>query len=331
MASSIVSVLALAAVAVAQATTDPSARNFSTSACPSAGGAHIIVARASTEPAGFGIIGAVKQAVLEQVPGSTAEFVDYPATLTNYPQSESDGVVAMRALVNAYIANCPATAPLVLMGYSQGAQVTLDTLVGQQVGAFPPNASISDALPDSTLSQVAAAVVMGDPTFVPGESFHVGNATQHGLFPREQSNIERFQRTDLASRTVSYCDFNDPYCAGGNFSTGIIVHVTYVQVYGQAAINFTVSKIAEWYKTHPSSTSGSGPVIVPTRSPVPSVNGTRTNGTRTNGSSTSATSSPSSYATATLTPAKGAAAASQVGVVSVVSGAVLAGIFALLV
>jgi hypothetical protein len=326
MASSIVSVLALAAVAVAQATTDPGARNFTTSACPSAGGAHIIVARASTEPAGYGIIGAVKQAVLQQVPGSTAEFVDYPATLTNYPQSESDGVVAMRALVNNYIANCPATAPLVLMGYSQGAQVTLDTLVGQQVGAFPPNASISDSLPDSTLSQVAAAVVMGDPTFVPGESFHVGNATQHGLFPREQSNIDRFQRTGLADRVVSYCDFNDPYCAGGNFSTGIIVHVTYVQVYGDAAINFTVSKIAEWYKNHPSSTSGSGPVIVPTRSPIPSVNGTKTNG-----SSSTSKPSPSGSSTATLTPSTGGAAASQVGVVSVMSAAVLAGVFALLV
>jgi hypothetical protein len=212
------------------------------------------------------------------------------------------------------------------MGYSQGAQVTLDTLVGQQVGAFPPNASISDALPDSTLNQVAAAVVMGDPTFVPEETFHVGNATQHGLFPRESSNVARFAATGLGARVQSYCSAGDPYCAGGNFSN-IIVHVTYVQVYGSAAINFTVDAIAAWYKRNPGASPTAGPVIVPTRSSVPSVNGTRTNGTST---TAARPTTPAATGAGSVTPAKGAAASTQVGVVSVVSGAVLAGIFALL-
>ncbi|EME47060.1 carbohydrate esterase family 5 protein, partial [Dothistroma septosporum NZE10] len=199
-------------------------------------GAHIIVARASLEVLGYGIIGAVKDNVLKAVPGSTAEYVVYPATLTDYFNSESDGVVAMRKLIDAYVAKC-ANAPLVLMGYSQGAQVTADSLVGQQVVAFPANSSVDQPLPDSTLQSVAAVVMMGDPSSNLTESFHVGNATKNGIFPRK--NVASFADTGLASRAKSYCDAGDPYCASGNFSM-LSVHLGYVQEYGSAATTFVV-------------------------------------------------------------------------------------------
>lgn len=222
------------------------------SECPAAGGAHLIVARASTEPPGYGIIGAVKDQVLSRVPGSTAEAVDYPATLTAYVQSESDGVVAMKALLDSYITSCPG-APVVLLGYSQGAQVVADTLAGQDDTGFPTNASIASPEPDSTLARVAAGIMMGDPTFVPAESFHVGNATNHGLFPRQ--NVANFEATGLAGRLQSYCNAGDPYCAGGNFST-LLVHLQYVTLYGNDAADFVVDGIAKWYAANGGSSSG---------------------------------------------------------------------------
>ncbi|KAK6441716.1 hypothetical protein LTR95_002049 [Oleoguttula sp. CCFEE 5521] len=222
--------------------------NITSSACPTGNGAHIIVARASLEAVGFGTIGAVKDAVLAQVPGSTAEFVNYPATLDAYFMSETTGVYAMRTLIAAYIANCPCQ-PLVVMGYSQGAQVTADSLVGQQVMSFPDNmtlaagVAIDQPLPDSTLSRVAAMVIMGDPTFNTSESFHVGNASKNALFPRE--DVSNFGRTGLASRTQSYCDALDPYCASGSFDS-ISVHLGYVKEYGIAATTFVVDQLKQY-------------------------------------------------------------------------------------
>jgi hypothetical protein len=81
-------------------------------------GVHIIVARASTEPPGEGIIGAVATKVQQAVPGSDSEAVDYPATLTNYSISEPSGVAAMQTLIQNYVARCPSS-KIALMGYSQ--------------------------------------------------------------------------------------------------------------------------------------------------------------------------------------------------------------------
>lgn len=215
--------------------------NVSSSACPSNGGAHIIVARASLEAPGYGIIGSVKDAILSRVPGSTAEFVTYPATLNDYFNSESAGVVGMRTLIANYVAKCSSSLPLVIMGYSQGAQVTADALVGQQTQGFPANSSISDPLPASTLSRIAAVVMMGDPTFVTNETFHVGNATRNGVYPRR--DVANFNIANLAQRTKSYCDANDPYCAGGNLSTGLAVHLGYVKEYGNASADFVINQI----------------------------------------------------------------------------------------
>lgn len=85
-------------------------------------GVHIIVARASTESPGPGIIGAVATQVMAAIPDSSMESVDYPATLANYTTSEALGVEGMRSLVEGYVGRC-ATGKVVLMGYSQGAQV----------------------------------------------------------------------------------------------------------------------------------------------------------------------------------------------------------------
>lgn len=225
--------------------------NITSTDCPQNGGAHIIVARASLEAPGYGTIGNVKDKVLSRVPGSNAQFINYPATLNDYFNSESDGVVAMKMQINDYINKCPSSLPLVLMGYSQGAQVVADSIAGQQVQGFPKNTSIDQPLPASTISRIAAVVIMGDPTFLTNETFHVGNATKNGLFPRQDAS--NFNVGGLASRMKSYCDANDPYCASGNLSTGLSVHIGYVGEYGVQAEDFVVQQIKAYYAN---STSG---------------------------------------------------------------------------
>lgn len=138
------------------------ASNSSAANTTCATGVHMIVARASTEKPGEGIIGAVATQVQQQVPGSDSEAVDYPATLTNYTFSESAGVAAMNQLIKSYVARCPSS-KIALLGYSQvtslslpakeemlildqGAQVVGDVMCGTGEKFFNQTSALSSSL-----------------------------------------------------------------------------------------------------------------------------------------------------------------------------------------
>jgi hypothetical protein len=80
---------------------------------------HIIAARASTEPPGAGIIGAlVTQVQNESSQTVSTVAVDYPATLTDYANSSAQGTSATKDLLNSQTSACP-DQKIVLVGYSQ--------------------------------------------------------------------------------------------------------------------------------------------------------------------------------------------------------------------
>lgn len=180
----------------------------------------IIATRASTERPGAGIIGTLVTAVESASKRSiSTATTDYPATLSNYAASESKGVAALKQLAEAAVRQCPAQ-QLVLMGYSQGAQVTGDVLAGGTAAA----------------KNVAAVILMGDPAFVPGKSFNAGTSTRAGVFPRRAArSLDAF-----AARIQSYCDTGDNFCAGG---TSLAVHLGYTRKYNGAAEKFVLAKI----------------------------------------------------------------------------------------
>lgn len=137
---------------------------------------HIITARASTERPGEGIIGAVVSDVVSRSKQTVSrEAVDYPALLAPYLSSEAAGVTAMKTLLARQSAACPDT-KIVLMGYSQGAQVSGDVLQANAPGTDKgENTSLYfRQRPDIVPYTVAAVVLMGDPAHVSGESFQKG-------------------------------------------------------------------------------------------------------------------------------------------------------------
>jgi hypothetical protein len=83
---------------------------------------YILVARGTSEEEGAGLAGDVADAIAERIPGSIVAPLDYPASLVGedefYASSVNDGVVAMRAHLNAYHESCPDGRTAVL-GYSQ--------------------------------------------------------------------------------------------------------------------------------------------------------------------------------------------------------------------
>ena len=222
-----VSCLALTASAVpmARAVTAPS------SGCAAV---NIITARASTESPGEGITGSlVTQIVNSSKQTVSREAVVYPATLTNYANSESQGVTNAEQELTTAVQNCP-NQKEVLLGYSQGAEVSMDVIAGNsEVGGTvaPVSTSVS--------SHVVAVANFGDPGHVVNEPWDLGTATRNGLFPRGASQIQSLSAFG-SGKIASWCDSGDPYCASG-FSLN--VHLTYLNRYQNAAASFVLSKI----------------------------------------------------------------------------------------
>ena len=77
----------------------------------------------------------IGQSVINDVgKGSHLQALPYPASLDNYPVSVGNGIDAARKIIHNYVDNCSKKVDpkIVLLGYSQGAQVMSDTLVGGQ-------------------------------------------------------------------------------------------------------------------------------------------------------------------------------------------------------
>jgi acetylxylan esterase len=223
-----VSCVSLAAFAVpeARAVTAPA------SGCAAV---NIITARASTEAQGEGVTGSlVTQIVNSSKQTVSHEAVVYPATLTNYASSESQGVTNAEQELTTAVQNCPSQKE-VLLGYSQGAEVSMDVIAGNpEVGGTvrPVSTSIS--------SHVVAIANFGDPGHVVGQPWDLGTATLNGLFPRSSSQLQLLSAFGGSSKIAAWCDSNDPYCASG---VSLTVHLTYLNRYQNAAASFVLSKI----------------------------------------------------------------------------------------
>jgi acetylxylan esterase len=204
---------------------------------PSSGCAavNLIVARASTESPGEGITQSLATQIVDDSTQTVSqEAVVYPATLTNYASSESQGVTNAEQELTTAVQNCP-NQKEVLLGYSQGAEVSMDVIAGNsEAGGTvqPVSTSIS--------SHVVAIANFGDPGHVVGEPWDLGTATLDGLFPRSSAQIALLSAFGGSGKIAAWCDSNDPYCADG---IDLEVHLTYLDRYQNAAASFVLSKI----------------------------------------------------------------------------------------
>ncbi|KAI9050534.1 hypothetical protein LZ554_005695 [Drepanopeziza brunnea f. sp. 'monogermtubi'] len=192
---------------------------------------HMIVARASTEMPGQGIIGAVATKVQNAMPGSDSEAVVYPATLTDYLASEASGVAAMTKMIEEYSARCP-NSKIALMGYSQGAQVVGDVLCGTSEANF----NTTQPIAEKYQKNIVAVIQMGDPSHMPNLPQNVGNSTKAGIFPRPNTAACK----NMEPMTKAYCNADDRFCDSG---TSVPVHLAYVQNFGTQAADFVMKMV----------------------------------------------------------------------------------------
>ncbi|KAG6149578.1 hypothetical protein E4U51_006935 [Claviceps purpurea] len=235
-------------------------------------GLYIISVRGTGEERGIGVAGTIiGTQVQRRVNGTKIVALDYPATLSDpsYVDSVVNGTKSLSQLISEHVKSCP-NDKMAIMGYSQGAQVTLDTLCGSDEPLFDNTAAIAS---DEIKKHVVAVAIFGDPTYVPNVTYNKGNSTMEGVFARKNSD-SCLRYADIIS---SWCDTGDVYCAGGNSTA---VHSQYFTKYGIDIVNFIVDKATSPSSNVPSSASPSG-TAAPISSGQPSVSTTSGSATTT--------------------------------------------------
>jgi acetylxylan esterase len=233
LSTTVVGAMAATGLAVSVASAMPAGATASTAACPAV---QLIVARASTEAAGDGVIGALATLIQGDVNATVGnEAVVYPATLTNYASSVAQGDSAMATDIKNAVSACP-NEKIILLGYSQGAQVVGDVLAGGGGGSLGAETA---PIPSADAAKVIAAIQFGDPRHQPNLSpIDLGtDPGAQGIFKvgADQS------RAAFGAILRSWCDTGDPFCAGGN---NLNAHLQYTTKYDTAANTFVAGRLS---------------------------------------------------------------------------------------
>jgi acetylxylan esterase len=202
----------------------------------------IIVARASTEKQGTGVIGALAEEIQKGVKATVGiRAVVYPAALTPYEPSVTAGDKAIKAELEEEVTKCPGQ-KIVLLGYSQGAQIVGDALGGGGGNAKDLGEGDGPETPPAAAfatEKVVGVIQYGDPRRIPGQSFDVGTDTKaEGIFPRLKNQL----LTAFAPLIQSYCDNGDPFCAKGD---DLEAHLDYVEKYDKTADKFIIGRLKD--------------------------------------------------------------------------------------
>jgi acetylxylan esterase len=238
LACSLVASVAVCGGAATLAATPTLAVASSNSPCATV---DIIVARASTEAQGTGAIGALAEEIQKGVKATVGiRAVVYPAALTPYEPSVTAGDKAIKAELEEEVTKCPGQ-KIVLLGYSQGAQIVGDALGGGGGNKSVDGAGDGPATPPAAAfatEKVVGVIQYGDPRRIPGQSFDVGtDKGAEGLFPRLKTQL----LTPFAEDIQSYCDTGDPFCAKG---LDLEAHLDYVEKYDKTADKFIIGRLA---------------------------------------------------------------------------------------
>lgn len=210
-----------------------------------------IIAACGTYQSGYGTLESLVDSMKGAIPGSSSVALEYPAASsaqTPYRESVQAGVTNMTRYIEYFVDGCPNT-QLLLVGYSQGAQVSLTSLCGWQASAdttvaFPS----SDALPSKYSGAIIGVVSFGDPTHNYPTSFDKGTSTHAGIFPRAVGECAAY-----SSKIASWCNIGDTFCddcppvgAGAPNPRGCDpnVHLEYPQTDSEIAMEFVLSKVA---------------------------------------------------------------------------------------
>ncbi|KAF4973948.1 hypothetical protein FZEAL_9095 [Fusarium zealandicum] len=214
-------------------------------------GLKMFVSRGTGEKnSNYGATEYLVRGIKDQIDGSDYEAIEYPASDRDpsYFESVAQGVRLIKYAVGNYTKECP-DSKVALFGYSQGAQITSNTVCGMPViwalyggfdhlkEQFNEVLELSRPMPEETFDNVVSVVLFGDPTHRDGAPYNHGNSTGSGLFWRDDISGCKA----LGSRMRSYCTAGDQFCAVGT-EISVTAHGRYIQDYGKEVIEYVVSQ-----------------------------------------------------------------------------------------
>lgn len=104
-------------------------------------GVYILHARGSTESEADDATLPVVNRILDAIPNSSEQDVEYPATIiaddSFYSTSVADGIDDIISKIKNYVDTCGSSSRIVLVGYSQGGNVISSALAGGIVHPIP--------------------------------------------------------------------------------------------------------------------------------------------------------------------------------------------------
>jgi len=212
-------------------------------------GVHVILARGTGEPQNSSLAGIVSRAIVATIPDSTADEVIYPANFT-VNVSLALGVANAQQQIKSYVAACP-TSPIVLMGYSQGAQLIGNVLGGGDTHIFGQNSPPNAPLCPSIGSHVVAIVLFGDPNrdLNIGYNADVGGPACNVSSSNPRIGYQAGNITRYADRISEWCQYSDFVCC--STGTTFAGHISYfsgenadtiAQYVAAKAMNATIPK-----------------------------------------------------------------------------------------
>ncbi|KAL2436299.1 hypothetical protein ABEF95_007916 [Exophiala dermatitidis] len=207
---------------------------------------HIFLAKGNNEPYP-GRQGKLAGAICYGLDSCDYEDIQYYNPVeADYCASVTEGAQNGLSQVTAYAARCP-DSKLVLSGYSQGAQIVGDVLGGGGGVFFNNCTQPANAALDPTTSpgnKIVAALVFGDTRHVAGQPYNVeSGADATGLFPRSGDQLATLNRFSSVLR--SYCVATDPICAASYGSEDATTHLTYFDVYTDAAAGWVKEMVSK--------------------------------------------------------------------------------------
>ncbi|KAJ9608349.1 hypothetical protein H2200_007337 [Cladophialophora chaetospira] len=210
-------------------------------------GVRIFSARGSNEPypgRGGEMLGALCYLFEQEGVSCDYEDVVYPANISwsgIYCESANAGSYAGQAQLTDYVDRCP-DSKVVLMGYSQGADVVGDMLGGGGGTLFGCNQAYNPPLSRDTTpgSAISAVVTFGSPRHTANQPYNFGRGSNYtGVLGRQGEQL-----TDLNAYSkimAMGCNAGDPVCAVGSEPVNITAHWSYYDEYTDIAAHWVVA------------------------------------------------------------------------------------------
>lgn len=226
--------------------TDPDVIRLNTTTCSTY---HIFTARGSNAKKP-GHAGELIRQICTELGDCNFEDIDFPARGggNGWCESAHKGAVNGVAQLRNYTEKCP-DSNLIVVGFSQGAGVSLDYLGGGgDVHVFGCNQSSNTGLDRSTApgSKIVAALVFGSTVRRAGTTYTLGGGRAfNGTAPRPQRFQNNLQTYADAGLLREYCNEGDPICAIGSEPSSMNNHLSYFEKYTTEAVNWTIATARE--------------------------------------------------------------------------------------